>query len=56
MDFVTGLPKCHAYSQIYDAILMVIDRLLKECHYILCIEKNKEILAEATAELVMRHV
>ncbi|MCJ1264258.1 hypothetical protein MMC22_004129 [Lobaria immixta] len=30
MDLVTGLPKCHAYGNIYDAILIVIDRLSKE--------------------------
>ena len=56
MDFVIGLPKCHAHGQIYDAIFMVIDRLSKEHHYILCTEENKGTLAEATAELVMRHV
>ena len=56
MDFVTDLSKCHVYSQIYDAILMVIDRLSKEYHYIPCTEENKRILAEAIAKLVIRHV
>lgn len=56
MDFVTGLLKCHAYGQIYDAIFLVIDRLLKEQHYILCIKKNKRILAEATAKLFIQYV
>lgn len=56
MDFVTGLPKCHAYSQIFDAILMVIDRLLKEHYYILCNEENKRTSAKATAKLIMQHV
>lgn len=53
IDFVTGLPKCHAYSQIYDVIFMVIDRLLKEHYYILCSENNESMSAEATAKLFM---
>lgn len=56
LDFVTGLPKCHTYGQIYDGIFMVIDCLSKKCHYILCTKENKETLAEATAELFIRHV
>ena len=56
MDFMTGLLKCHAYGQIYDAILMVIDWLSKKCHYILCTEENKGTSAEAIAELFMQHV
>ena len=36
MDFVVGLPK----SQGYDAILIVVDWLLKERHYIPCTEDN----------------
>ena len=56
MDLVTGLPKCHAYGQIYDAIFLVIDCLLKEQHYILYIKENKGILAEAIAKLFIRHV
>jgi len=32
MDFVTGLPLCEGM----DAVLMVVDRLLKERHYIAC--------------------
>ena len=53
MDFVTSLPKCHAYDQIYDAIFMVIDRLSKKHYYIPCTEENKGTSAEATAELFM---
>ena len=41
MDFVTGFPKCHVYGQIFNAILMVIDRLSKEHHYISCTEITK---------------
>ena len=56
IDFITNLPKCHVYGQIYDAIFMVIDRLLKKCHYIPCIKKNEGTSAKAIAELFMRHV
>ena len=56
MDFVTGLPKCHAYGQIFDAILMIIDRLSKERHYIPCTEENKETSAKATAELFIQYI
>ena len=51
MDFVVGLPKCHAYGQVYDAILMVIDWLSKERHYIPCSEENEGTSAAATADL-----
>ena len=56
IDFVTSLLKCHAYSQIYNAIFIVIDCLLKKCYYIPCTEENEDMSAEATAELFMRHV
>lgn len=56
MDFVTGLPKYHAYDQIFDAILMVIDYLSKKRHYIPCTEENKEMLTEATAKLFMQYI
>ena len=49
MDFVVGLPK----SQGYDAILMVVDRLLKEKHYIPCTKDNNETSAKATAGLFL---
>lgn len=56
IDFVTGLSKCHIYSQIFDAILIVIGQLSKECHYILCTKKNKSTFAKAIAKLFMRYV
>lgn len=56
IDFVTGLPKYHAYDQIFDAILMVIDYLSKKRHYIPCTEENKEMLTEATAKLFMQYI
>ena len=56
IDFVTGLPKCHMYGQIFDAILMVIDCLSKERHYIPCTEENKGTSAEAMAELFIWYI
>ena len=56
MDFVTSLPKCHAYGQIFDAILMVINWLSKERYYIPCTEENKKTSAKAIAKLFMQHV
>ena len=53
IDFVMGLPKCKVYGQIYDAILMVIDQLSKERHYIPCSEEDKRTSAEATADLFL---
>ena len=56
IDFVIGLPKYEVYGQIYDAILMVINQLSKERHYIPCSEKDKRTFAEATADLFLRDV
>jgi len=52
LDFVTGLPECEGK----DAILMVVDRLLKERHYIACKVGDEGTSAEKTAKLVYRHV
>ena len=52
MDFVVGLPK----SKGYEAILMVVDQLSKERHYIPCTEKDNGTDAEATAALFLRYV
>ena len=40
MNFIIELSKCKAYGQIYDAILMVINWLSKERHYISYLEKT----------------
>jgi len=42
MDFITGLP---LYKGI-DAILIVVDRLLKERHYIACKASDKGITSK----------
>ena len=56
MDFVVGLPKCKAYGQFYDAILIVIDRLSKKRHYIPCLEEDERTSAKATADLFLQDV
>lgn len=53
INFVTGLPKCHAYGQIYDIILIIIDWLLKKRYYILYSKDNESTSAKATAKLFM---
>ena len=50
------LPKYKAYGQIYNAILMVIDQLSKERHYIPCLEEDERMSAEATADLFLRDI
>jgi len=52
LDFVTGLPECKGK----DAILIVVDRLSKERHYIACKVGDEGTSAEKTAKLVYRHV
>lgn len=56
IDFMTNLPKCHAYGQIYDVIFMIINCLSKERHYILCSKDNKGMSVKATVKLFMQHV
>ena len=57
MDFVVGLPKSQGYDgKQYDAILMVVDRLSKERHYIPCTEEDNGTNAETTAAMFLRHV
>ena len=48
LDFVTGLP----ISNSYNIILMVVDWLTKERHYILCITDKNGTTTKATAQLL----
>ena len=52
MDFVTSLPEC----ELKNAILMVVDRLAKERVYILCLDKDEETNAKATAKMLLHKV
>ena len=57
MDFVVGLSKSQGHgAKPYDAILMVVDRLSKERHYIPCTKEDNGTNAEATAAMFLRHV
>ena len=56
IDFVMGLSKYEAYRQIYDAILMVIDRLSKEKYYIPCSEEDERTSVEAIVDLFLQDV
>ena len=50
MNFITSLLD----SEDYNAILIVIDTLLKERHYILCSTSDKEIFVKVTINLLVR--
>ena len=52
IDFIVGLSK----NQRYDAILMVVDRLFKEKHYISCTKKNNSTNAEVIASLFFWYI
>ncbi len=52
MNFIINLSD----SSEYNAILMIICRLLKERHYISCITENEDITVEKTAEMLIQWV
>jgi hypothetical protein len=53
MDFVTGLPKI---KDGFNAILMVVDRLIKMHHYVPCTAEEDGTSAEETAKLLINNV
>ncbi len=53
MDFITGLLESVAYGGRYDAILVVVDKLSKICHYIPC---RSDMTAGELAEVITREV
>ena len=52
MNFITSLFD----SKDYNAILIVINTLLKERHYILCLTDDEEISVEVTVNLLVREI
>ena len=50
MNFITSLFN----SEDYNVILIVIDILSKERHYILCLTDDEEISVEVTVNLLVR--
>jgi transposase InsO family protein len=53
LDFITDLPPSRLMGQVYDSILVVVDRFTKMAHYVPC---RKEIQAEGLADALLREV
>ena len=53
MDFITCLPPSKRYGQIYDSILVIVDRYTKMARYIPC---TKTINASGLADLFISHI
>ncbi len=53
MDFITGRPENVVYKSTYDAIIVVVDKFSKMCHYIPC---RSDITAEELAEVITQIV
>ncbi len=53
MDFIIGQPESVAYGGRYDAILVVVNKLSKICHYIPC---RSDMTAGKLAEVITREV
>ncbi len=53
MDFITGLPESVTYGDKYDAILVVIDKLSKMCHYI---PRRSDMTAGELADVITQEV
>jgi transposase InsO family protein len=55
MDFVSGLPLCKRHGVDYDTILVVVDRLSKQSHFIPC-SSNQGTTATEVAKIYVREV
>ncbi len=53
MNFVTELSKT---KNDFNAILMIVDRLTKMHHYVLCTAEEDDTFAEKTAKLLINNV
>ncbi len=52
MDFVVRLPESYSYN----TILVVVDRLSKERHYVTYIDKDNGTSIENTVKILIEHV
>ena len=52
MNFIVGLSQ----SKEHNVIFVVIDRLIKKRHYILCTITDEDISVEYTAKMLVDHV
>jgi len=53
MDFITDLPPSRLGSEVYDSILVVVDRFTKMSHYV---PTRKDIDAERLSEMFLREI
>ena len=53
MEFITWLPESVVYGGTYNAILVVVDKLSKKCHYILC---GSDMTVGELAEVITQEV
>jgi hypothetical protein len=53
MDFITDLPPSMLDNNVYDSILVIVDRYTKLATYIPC---TKTCIAETLAELLERYI
>ncbi len=53
MDFITGLPESFEYRGTYNAIVVIVNKLSKMCHYIPC---HSDITARELAEVITQEV
>ena len=52
MDFITGLPPSKTAGQVYDSILVIVDKYIKLARYVAV---RRTIDAPELAEVLLRH-